>query len=88
MSVQTPMVGSWTVEILGVRPFSIHGDMYFELHCRRIDAPQDVLALRVPEHAFSGIKPEQGQRWQLAFLMGQVTTATREPIADDPQRGA
>ncbi len=78
MSTQTPMVGSWVVEVDAVRPFTIHGDLYFELHARRIDdAEKTLLALRVPEHAFAGAKPDAQERWELTFLMGQVTGARR-----------
>ncbi len=78
MSIQTPMIGSWIVNVDAVRPFTIHGDLYFELQARRVDdAENTLLALRVPEHAFAGSKPEAQQRWELTFLMGQVTGAKR-----------
>jgi hypothetical protein len=71
------MLGSWVVEVEGVRPFTIHGDLYFELHTRRAENPDVVLVLRVPQHAFSSVEPAAGQRWELTFLMGQVTAAKR-----------
>ena len=75
--MQTPMVGSWTVEVKVVRPFTIHGDIYFELHAVRVDDPTNTLfALRVPQHAFAG-EPAAGERLELSFLMGQVTGAKR-----------
>lgn len=78
MSVQTPMVGAWVVDVDGVQPFTIHGDLYFELHARRVDDVENaLLALRVPEHVFAGTKPDAQQRWELTFLMGQVTGAKR-----------
>lgn len=73
--MQTPMVGSWSVEVKGVKPFTIHGDLYYELHVTRLDDPANqLLAIRVPQHAVSQ-PPEVGQRLAVTFLMGQVTGA-------------
>jgi hypothetical protein len=58
-----------------VRPFTIHGDLYYELHViRRDDAGGQVLALKVPAHATSAA-PASGQTLTVTFLMGQVTGA-------------
>jgi len=71
------MVGSWSVEVKAVRPFTIHGDVYYELHVVRTDdADAQLLALRVPQHALSG-EPAAGDRLTVSFLMGQVTSAQR-----------
>lgn len=73
--MQTPMVGSWSVEVKVVKPFTIHGDQYYELHVVRLDDPiNQLLAIRVPQHAVSQ-PPEAGQRLAVTFLMGQVTGA-------------
>lgn len=72
--MQPPMVGSWIVRVLAVRPFTIHGDLYYELHAERPESPGQVLALRVPQHAILAA-PEPGQALELTFLMGQVTSA-------------
>jgi hypothetical protein len=72
--MQTPMVGTWTVNVKAVRPFTIHSDLYYELHVTRDEAPDQVLAVRVPQHAFTS-EPQAGVRLTLTFLMGQVTSA-------------
>jgi hypothetical protein len=73
--MNAPMVGSWRVEVKAVRPFTIHGDLYYELHVVRTDEPGgQVLALRVPQHATQGV-PQAGDRLEVTFLMGQVTAA-------------
>src|SRR2546423_8167380 len=76
-AMEAPMVGSWSVEVKAVRPFTIHGDLYYELHVLRLDDPASpqVLALRVPQHAISA-EPKAADRLTATFLMGQVTTAT------------
>ena len=74
---QPPMVGTWTVQVHAVRPFTIHGDLYYELLVTRTDDPAAGDAgfqLRVPQHAIAG-EPTIGQRLTLTFLMGQVTSA-------------
>ena len=77
--MQTPMVGSWSVEVKAVKPFTIHGDLYYELHVVRMDDPiNQLLAIRVPHHAVAR-PPEAGQKLSVTFLMGQVTGA--KPIA-------
>ena len=71
------MTGSWSVEVKAVRPFTIHGDLYYELHVVRTDdGASQLLALRVPQHAVAG-EPAAGDRLNLSFLMGQVTSARR-----------
>ena len=66
-----PMVGSWTVAVSAVRPFTIHGDVYYELHGTRVD-DGSALVLRVPQHAAAAV-PTAGQELAVTFLMGQVT---------------
>jgi hypothetical protein len=69
------MVGSWTVRVDGVRPFTIHGDVYYELVGVRVD-DGSTLSLRVPQHAAS--EPlAAGQELSVTFLMGQVTEVRR-----------
>jgi len=73
--MQPPMVGSWTVRVHAVRPFTIHGDLYYELHVTRTDEPQPTgFALRVPQHA-TAREPAPDQTLVVTFLMGQVTSA-------------
>ena len=75
--MQTPMVGTWSVDVKAVRPFTIHSDLYYELHVTRDESPQQVLAIRAPQHAFAH-EPRAGERLTLTFLMGQVTSAAVE----------
>jgi hypothetical protein len=65
------MVGSWTVTIQAIRPFTIHGDLYYELHVNK-GGDENLLALRVPQHA-CGTPVKVGDRVEMTFLMGQVT---------------
>ena len=67
-----PLVGSWTVRVAEVRPFTIHGDLYFEVHGTRLD-DGSALVLRVPQHAAGATPPAAGQVVTVTFLMGQVT---------------
>jgi hypothetical protein len=72
--MNAPMVGSWSVEVKAVKPFSIHGDMYYELHVIRLNDPSnEMLAIRVPQHAVGGL-PNAGDKLSVTFLMGQVTS--------------
>ena len=71
-----PMIGNWSVEVKAVRPFTIHGDVYYEIHVLNPDNPEQLVALRVPEHAVQGA-PQVGEKLTLTFLMGQVTSARR-----------
>ena len=71
-----PMMGSWTVEVKSVRPFTIHGDLYFEVQVEEPESGGRVVALRVPQHAIEG-EPRVGERLVVTFLMGQVTRAAR-----------
>lgn len=72
------MIGTWKVEVRAVRPFAIHGDLYYELRVVRTDDPGGgVTSLRVPQHATSA-EPTAGQRLTITFLMGQVTQAKAE----------
>jgi hypothetical protein len=66
------MLGTWTVTIHAVRPFTIHGDVYYELHVTRPDQPEQLLAIRIPQHA-SSKAPAEGETVVVTFLMGQVT---------------
>ncbi len=72
-----PMVGSLSVRISDVRPFTIHGDVYYELHGVRADDGSAV-SLRVPQHA-AATPLVAGQQVAVTFLMGQVTGVS--PIA-------
>ena len=73
--MQLPMTGSWSVEVKAVRPFTIHGDIYWELHVTKADTPGGECVLRVPQHA-ARVEPVAGQRLSVSFLMGQVTSMT------------
>jgi hypothetical protein len=77
------MIGNWSVQVRSVKPFTIHGDLYYELHVTRLDEPTgQLLTLRVPQHAAKGeLRP--GDRLTISFLMGQVTSAVTE--VDDGQ---
>jgi hypothetical protein len=71
------MIGNWSVEVKAVRPFTIHGDVYYELHVLNPDNPAQLMALRVPQHAVQE-PPQAGDKLTLTFLMGQVTSARPE----------
>ena len=71
-NMQLPMTGTWSIQVNTVRPFTIHGDVYYELSATRTDAPGEFI-LRVPQHA-SKSPPQAGQKYTAAFLMGQVTS--------------
>jgi hypothetical protein len=69
------MIGSWTVLVKAVRPFSIHGDQYYELQAIRTNDPAaQVFSIKLPQHATPGV-PQIGQTLLVKFLMGQVTEA-------------
>ena len=71
--MQLPMVGSWSVEVKAVAPFTIHGDVYYELHIVRLNDPtSSLLSIRAPQHAVTGI-PQVADKLNITFLMGQVT---------------
>ena len=73
--MQAPMIGSWTVRVEAVHPFTIHGDQYYELHVVRTnDTEGNVLSLKIPLHALAGV-PAAGQVLMVKFLMGQITEA-------------
>lgn len=73
--IQPPMTGSWLVQVQDVRPFTIHGDQYYELQVLRQDDPgSGLIVLRIPSHAASG-EPSPGDNLMITFLMGQVTSA-------------
>jgi hypothetical protein len=66
------MIGTWTATIHAVRPFTIHSDLYYELHVTRPEQPDQLLAIRAPQHA-ARTAPTEGQTVVVTFLMGQVT---------------
>lgn len=69
------MIGSWTVQVKTVKPFSIHGDLYYEVAAVRTnDAQGQPFTLRLPQHTTAG-EPQPGQTLLVKFLMGQVTEA-------------
>lgn len=72
------MIGTWQVRVHAVRPFTIHSDLYFELHIERPESPGQLLSVRVPQHAVA-VQPEVGEQLELTFLMGQITAATKLP---------
>ena len=73
--MQAPMIGSWTVHVQAVNPFTIHGDQYYEIQVVRTnDSEGNVLSLRLPQHVLSA-NPAAGQTLFLKFLMGQITEA-------------
>jgi len=75
--MQPPMIGTWTVQVNAVRPFTIHGDVYYELQVTLLDdATQPTLLIKIPQHASKG-EPAVGQTLVLNFLMGQVTSAAK-----------
>jgi hypothetical protein len=76
------MIGSWTVRIEAVRPFTIHGDQYYELQAVRTnDAGGSLLSIKIPGHAAAS-QPQPGQTVVIKFLMGQVTEV--RPSATTP----
>ena len=70
------MIGNWSVEVQAVRPFTIHGDLYYEVHVLNPDSPAEMIGLRIPQHAIDG-PPAAGEKLNLTFLMGQITQAKR-----------
>jgi hypothetical protein len=73
--MQPPMIGTWTIQVTSARPYTIHGDLYYELQAVRTDdATKSPIILRVPQHAVSS-QPIPGQILEVTFLMGQVTAA-------------
>lgn len=76
--MRLPMSGSWVVQVQAVRPFTIHGDQYFELQVARVDADTVPVLLSVPLHALTdrATPPAAGSTMELTFLMGQVTGAS------------
>ena len=80
------MLGNWTVQVHAGRPYSIHGDLYYELHVFRLDEPGGPLvALRVPQHAAAEGQPRPGDKLDVSFLMGQVTAAKARPPPPPPR---
>jgi len=76
-----PMFGNWSVEVVEVRPFSIHGDSYYELHIVRVeDREGPVIALKVAPHSIKGgAMPKERDRLTVSFLAGQVTSIKPTP---------
>lgn len=71
--MQTPLFGSWSVEVLGTRAIEIHGDRYYDINVVK-EGEGTPFTLRVPQHATAG-EPKAGQKLKVQFLMGQVTSA-------------
>ena len=81
--MQPPMIGSWTVRVQAVRPFTIHGDLYYELNGVRInDAAAGALSIKVPQHATKG-EPRPGETLVIKFLMGQVTEVRPQSVPSE-----
>ena len=75
--MQAPMVGTWDVQLHQVRPFTIHGDLYYEVHVTRRDDPvPQMVALRIPQHVLPQT-PLPNEAYRITFLMGQVTAAQK-----------
>jgi hypothetical protein len=73
--MQIPMIGNWTIQVQAARPYTIHGDLYYEVHATKTDDPaQSPFVLRIPQHAIPS-QPTVGQNLSVTFLMGQVTSA-------------
>ena len=78
--MNAPMFGTWSVEVKEVRPFAIHGDQYFELHVKCAESSEESLvSLKVPQHALKGQMPQEGDRLNVSFLAGQVTSVKKLP---------
>lgn len=74
---QPPMIGSWQVLVHAVRPYSIHGDLYYELQVTRSDVTEPHgYAVRVPQHTIAQ-PPQPEDRLEITFLMGQITSAKK-----------
>jgi hypothetical protein len=73
--MQIPMIGNWTIQVQAARPYTIHGDLYYEVQAIKTDDPeQSPFVLRIPQHAIPSA-PIVGQTLNVTFLMGQVTSA-------------
>ena len=69
------MIGSWQVQVHAARPFTIHGDLYYEMMVERLDAPSETgFTLLLPQHTIAA-EPQPGQKLEVTFLMGQITGA-------------
>jgi hypothetical protein len=74
------MIGTWDIQVLAARAFTIHGDLYYEVQALRADVPSNnAYVFRVPQHAIKAA-PASGQRLRLTFLMGQITSAEQLAI--------
>ena len=63
------------MRVEAAKPFTIHGDLYYELRAARTNDPAgQPVTIRVPQHATAG-PPQPGQVLLIKFLMGQVTEA-------------
>ena len=61
---QPPMIGSWQVLVHAVRPYTIHGDLYYELHITRLDEDSaQGYAVRVPQHCGRKRSPSLAIDW-------------------------
>lgn len=64
------MFGAWRCRLVGARPFSIHGDSYFELHLEREGS---VFAVRTSAHTLAPEITQTPCEVEVTFLMSQVT---------------
>ncbi|HWE04067.1 MAG TPA: hypothetical protein VG326_16800 [Tepidisphaeraceae bacterium] len=73
--MNAPMFGSWSVQVSDIRPFAIHGDAYYEMHVSRIDDPEgSPVSLKVAQHVIKSAVPKAGDKVNISFLAGQVTS--------------
>ena len=67
------MAGAWRCRVVDGRPFTIHGDAYWELAVVSV-ADGAAWTIRVPAHAVAGGEmPAIGSVVEVTFLLGQVT---------------
>jgi len=75
MTMQPPMLGTWTIKVKSTKPYTIHGDLYYEVQAVKTDDPTETsITLRIPQHAILAA-PMPSQKLTVTFLMGQVTSA-------------
>jgi hypothetical protein len=68
-----PIIGDVAVQVHQVKPYAIHGDLYYQLIVTRVDdAASEMGSIAVPQHAAQS-PPQPGDRLTVTFLMGQVT---------------
>lgn len=71
MDSSLPMIGSLTGAVAGVRPASIHGDIYYDVALQIKPAPARPVVVRIPNHLCPR-EPVVGDLLELSFLMHQV----------------